>query len=204
MLGPRSCDGRVDERLAKRLAQLLGEALLAALAAGVGPVDPPAVRVERRHHVDHAVAAARDALHDGRGPGAALLAAALGDVPVGRAVRGVAVGLRHGADALVAQRDHELEVAHRGVGAVAVGLVDGEDVGALQDAGLDGLHLVAHPRGDHDERRVGGAGDLELVLADAHGLDEHHVVAARVEHAHDVARAARQTPRCGRAWRATG
>ena len=46
----------------------------------------------------------------------------------------------------LAQRDHALDVAVRGVGAVPVGLVDHEDVGDLEDARLDRLDRVAHAR----------------------------------------------------------
>ena len=76
---------------------------------------------------------------------------------------------------LVAERDHQLEVAHRRVGAVSVGLVDREDVSALEDARLDRLHLVAHAGRHDDERRVCRARDLELVLPDPDRLDEDHV-----------------------------
>ena len=44
------------------------------------------------------------------------------------------------------RRDHALDVADGGVGAVPVGLVDHEDVGDLQDAGLGRLDRVAHAR----------------------------------------------------------
>ncbi len=58
------------------------------------------------------------------------------------------------------------------VGAVAVGLVDDEDVADLEDPGLGRLDAVAHARGEQHQRGVGEAGDLDLALADADGLDE--------------------------------
>ena len=44
-----------------------------------------------------------------------------------------------------------------GVGAVPVGLVDHEDVGDLEDAGLHRLDRVAHARGEQHQRGVGQA-----------------------------------------------
>ena len=46
----------------------------------------------------------------------------------------------------VAEGDHVPQVAHGRVGAVAVGLVDDEDVADLEDAGLGRLDAVAHAR----------------------------------------------------------
>ena len=84
------------------------------------------------------------------------------------------------------------EIAHRAVGAVAVGLVDDEDVGDLEDAGLGRLDPVAHARGEEDEGGVGGVRHLDLGLPDPHGLDEHDVAAGRVEHPQGLRRRPRQ------------
>ena len=67
--------------------------------------------------------------------------------------------------------EHALEVAAGLVGAGAVGLVDDEDVGDLEQAGLVGLHGVAPAGVHHDDGGVGRAGHLDLDLADADGLD---------------------------------
>ena len=79
-------------------------------------------------------------------------------------------------------RDGLAEVPHRAVGPLSVGLVDDEHVGDLEDAGLGGLDAVAHPGGEEDHRRVGGAGDLHLRLTHADGLEDDDVTAGRVEH----------------------
>ena len=169
MRGSEIVHGGVDERLAQRLADLLGEARAAPRPALPRPLDPGAVPVERGHELGDPLASRRDALHDGRRPAPVLGARRRRrrglHVTVRRRVGRVAAHLRERADRLVAERDHQLEVAHRRVGALAVGLVHGEDVGALEDARLDGLHLVAHPGRHHDQRRVRRARDLELVLA---------------------------------------
>ena len=70
------------------------------------------------------------------------------------------------------QVEHLLEVAAGLVDAGPVGLVDHEDVGDLQQPGLVGLHRVAPARVDHHDGGVGRAGDLDLDLAHADGLDD--------------------------------
>ena len=63
-----------------------------------------------------------------------------------------------------------------------VGLVDDDDVGDLEEPGLDRLDLVAHlGRLEHD-RRVGGGRDLDLALARPDGLDEDEVEPDGVQH----------------------
>ena len=68
--------------------------------------------------------------------------------------------------------------------AVAVGLVDRDHVGDLEDALLDALQLVAGAGQGEEQEGVDHAGDGDLGLADADGLDQHHVVARRLEHHH--------------------
>ena len=85
------------------------------------------------------------------------------------------------------------EVADGGVDAAAVGLVHDEHVADLEQAGLARLDRVTPSRRDDDDRRVGGAGDRDLHLTDADGLDEHPRVAGGVEHAHRVRRRTRES-----------
>ena len=71
------------------------------------------------------------------------------------------------------------ELAGRGPGlllAVAVGLVDRDHVGDLEDALLDALQLVAGAGEGEEQERVDHPGDGDLGLADADGLDQHDVV----------------------------
>ena len=74
--------------------------------------------------------------------------------------------------------------------AVAVGLVDGDHVGQLEDAALDALQLVAGAREREQQERVDHLGDGDLGLPDADGLDDHDVVAGGLEHEHRLARGA--------------
>ena len=78
------------------------------------------------------------------------------------------------------------------LGAVAVGLVDDEHVGDLEQPRLHHLHRVARLGHQDDHDRVGEPHDVELGLPDADRLDEDVVHAEGVEQAHDVARRARQ------------
>ena len=71
--------------------------------------------------------------------------------------------------------------------AVAVGLVDRDDVGELEDAALDALQLVAGTGQGEQQEGVDHLGDRDLVLADADGLDDDDVVAGRLEHEHRLA-----------------
>src|SRR5205814_1836670 len=81
-----------------------------------------------------------------------------------------------------------------GVGrACAVGLVDDEDVRDLQEPGFGRLHRVAPSGVDDDNGGVGVAGDLDLDLADADGLDHDPSLAHRVEHADRLWRRERET-----------
>ena len=68
--------------------------------------------------------------------------------------------------------------------AVAVGLVDRDHVGDLEDALLDALQLVAGAGQGQEEERVDHPGHGHLGLADADGLDQHDVVRRRLEHRH--------------------
>ena len=74
------------------------------------------------------------------------------------------------------------EVAPGMVGAVAVGLVDDEDVADLQDAGLGRLDAVAHPGREQHEGGVGERGDLDLACPTPTVSTSDHVAAGGVEH----------------------
>jgi hypothetical protein len=65
-----------------------------------------------------------------------------------------------------------------------VGLVDGDDVGDLEDPALDALQLVAGTRQRQEQERVDHLGDGDLGLPDAHRLDQHDVVAPRLDDHH--------------------
>ena len=62
------------------------------------------------------------------------------------------------AGAVGMQRQVRLDRRHQPIGALAIRLVDDEDVGDLHDAGLERLHVVAragHQRDDRRRRRCG-------------------------------------------------
>ena len=88
--------------------------------------------------------------------------------------------------------EERLDFGHGPVGAVAIGLVHDEHVGNLHHARLERLHLVAHPRHEHENRHISGAGDVDFVLPYADGFDRHEILPGRVEHEGGVGRRARQ------------
>ena len=102
------------------------------------------------------------------------------------------IGGRHSPFAEMLQREVRLDRRHHAIGAVAIALVDHEDVGDLHDAGLERLHVVAGARHQHDDRDVGGADDVDFVLADADGFDDHEALAGGVEHQRRIAGRARE------------
>jgi hypothetical protein len=63
---------------------------------------------------------------------------------------------------------------------LAVGLVDRDDVGELEDALLDALQLVARAASVSSRNVSNHAGHRGLRLTDSHRLDQHHVVAGRL------------------------
>ena len=98
-----------------------------------------------------------------------------------------------------AEHHHLLQVRQGAVGVAAVAFRHHMDVGDFEDAGLDRLHFVAEARRGHDHGRVRGAHDLDFVLADADGFDDHGLVARDIEDIDRVERGARHA--AGRAAR---
>ena len=84
----------------------------------------------------------------------------------------------------MAEIEHEFEIPAGVVGALAIGLVDHEHVGDLEQSRLVRLHCIA-PAGIHDhDRGVGCTGDVDLDLTDADRLDQDRVESAGVEGSH--------------------
>ena len=91
------------------------------------------------------------------------------------------------------QAEHAGDFTLDAIGAGMIGLVDHENVGDLHDAGLDGLHVVTHAGDEHQHCHVRHAGDLDFVLSDAHGLDQHVIFSGGVEQKREVGGRARET-----------
>ena len=90
----------------------------------------------------------------------------------------------------VHQPERAGQLAGRGPGLllpVAVGLVDRDHVGDLEDALLDALQLVAGAGQGEEEEGVDHPGHGDLRLPDPDRLDQHHVVPRRLEHRHRLA-----------------
>ncbi len=71
---------------------------------------------------------------------------------------------------------------------VAIGLVDGDDIGKLQQAALDALQLVAGARDGDNDKHVDHIGDCGLRLPHADRLDQDHVVARGFGERHGLPR----------------
>src|SRR6202041_3823206 len=68
------------------------------------------------------------------------------------------------------------------LGAFTVTFINDKDVGDFHDAGLDGLHVVAHAGDENHDGDIGEAHDINLVLTHADGFDQHQVAPGGVEH----------------------
>ena len=100
---------------------------------------------------------------------------------------------RHLPGVIATEPEHVLELADGDVGGRQVALAHDEEIGDLEDAGLDRLHRVALSRRTDDEPGIRELRYLDLGLTGTHRLDDDRVEAAGVEHVHDL---------CGRARRA--
>jgi len=58
---------------------------------------------------------------------------------------------------------------------VAVGFVDDDEIGELDDALLDPLQIIAAAGRQQQQEDVDHVGDRGLRLANADGLDDHHI-----------------------------
>lgn len=73
------------------------------------------------------------------------------------------------------------------VGTGLVGFADDEEVGNFEDAGLDGLDIVAHTGGGNDHDGLSGTHDLNLGLSRANGLDDDGIVTGGIQCTYHVA-----------------
>ena len=78
--------------------------------------------------------------------------------------------------------EHRPQLRGGPLGTRLVALVHHDEVGDLEQPGLDGLDLVAHLGCLEHDRRVRGGRHLDLALAGPDGLDEHEVEARGVQH----------------------
>ena len=132
----KSLRGRVDERLAERLAQLLGEPIAPSRAAGLGPLEPRAVRIEPANELGDPLPARRDAPHDRRRPQLARRVRAAGE-PGGLAVDHVPAPLPHAI--IVSLPSAIISSMSRTVASAPSrsALFTAKTSAALQDTGLD-------------------------------------------------------------------
>lgn len=83
------------------------------------------------------------------------------------------------------QRAGQFARARPGLGfVVAVGLIDGDDVGSFEDAAFDPLQLVAGAGEGQEQEGVDHVGDGDLGLPDPDRLDDDNVESACLAHQH--------------------
>ena len=68
------------------------------------------------------------------------------------------------------------------VGAFAFGFVQHENIRDFHQAGLHTLHVVAQARHHQHQRAFGQPHDVDFVLTDADGFDQHNLLARGIEH----------------------
>ena len=79
------------------------------------------------------------------------------------------------------------------LGALAVALVDDEDVGDFHNAGFDGLDIVAHAGYEDHHSDVGQANDVDFILADSDRFDQDEVASGGIQKRGDVGGGAGQS-----------
>jgi hypothetical protein len=91
-------------------------------------------------------------------------------------------------------------VAQRVLGAALVELVEHHQLGEVEHVDLLELARRAEVAGHHVHREIDQVDDLRIALADAGGLDDHQVVAQRLEEGDAVLQHAGWWPRSAGAW----
>ena len=86
-------------------------------------------------------------------------------------------------------------------GHVAIGLVDRDHIGDLQNAFLDALQLVAGPGQHQRQKEIDHLGHRGLGLADPHRLHQHHIKAGGLADDHALTRRPRDTAKRARCRR---
>ena len=89
-------------------------------------------------------------------------------------------------------RLHGANLAFDSFGSVAITFVDHKDVGDFHDAGLDGLHVIAHARNQNDDGDVGKTNDVHFILSDTDGFDHDDIATRGIENSRSVGRGAGQ------------
>ena len=90
------------------------------------------------------------------------------------------------------QTQQRFDFGNRAVSAFAIRFVHHENIRDLHHACLHHLHIVTHAGHQHDDRDVGGARDLDLILPDTDRLDRDDMLAGGIEHERGIRRRPRQ------------
>src|SRR5208282_168572 len=98
------------------------------------------------------------------------------------------------------QLEHASQLPGGAVGERKIRLVDHQHVGDLENAGLDGLDIVARIGRIYHDAHIRDLDDLDFRLTDADRLDDDEIAARGVHHiddaVHTLGQAAEMTARC--------
>src|SRR5436309_3355340 len=79
------------------------------------------------------------------------------------------------------QRQHSHQLLLQAVRAFTIGFVQNKNVANLHETGLHVLDVITEPRHKHHEHTIGHAHDVDCILANAHGLDQHMLLPGRIQ-----------------------
>ena len=91
------------------------------------------------------------------------------------------------------QLQHGVKLLLEAFGAFAFGFVQHENICDLHQSCLHILHVVAQAGHDEHKRTFGQAHDVDFVLADADGFDQHDLLARRIQNQGRVGGGARKS-----------
>ncbi len=74
-----------------------------------------------------------------------------------------------------------MELLLQAIGSFAIGFVQDEDVADLHQSGFHVLNIVAKAWNKNDEDAIGETDDIDFILADANGFDQHLTLPCRIE-----------------------
>src|SRR5579883_1713261 len=83
------------------------------------------------------------------------------------------------------ERKHGVELLLETVGAFAVGFVEHKNVADFHQTGFHVLDVVPETGNQHHQYAVGKAHNVNFILADADGLDQHLALSCRIEQQRD-------------------
>src|SRR5215469_8086107 len=92
------------------------------------------------------------------------------------------------------QGEHGVKLLFEAARSFAVAFVENKNVSDLHQAGFHVLNVVAEAGNQHDDDAIGQSYDINLILADANGLNQDLMLARCIEEKSDFRRSTREAP----------